>query len=108
MSFVHGILLTAYARSLGIDIFSFFQIMPAEQKLIYLLIILIQISAITSIEPFSTIGAGIAASVVGSAIYAGWNKVNCHFNECCDNVWIPHNLTSKANSINASGHGMLF
>jgi hypothetical protein len=68
--------------------------MPDEQKLIYLLIILIQVTAITNLEPFTTIGMSIVA---GSTIYAGWNKFACQFTECCESSWIPHNFTSKCN-----------
>ncbi|XP_021934333.1 torsin-1B isoform X2 [Zootermopsis nevadensis] len=72
------------------------KIMPDEQKLVYLLIILIQISSITSFEPFTVISASILA---GSAIYGGYNKYVCHFNECCDSSWIPYNFTMLETSL---------
>jgi hypothetical protein len=76
--------------------------MPDEPKYIYLLLILIQIHAITSFDLIAVgVGLGIAA---GSTLYAGWNKFACHFTECCSSSQIPYNFTSKGNIINAPGN----
>lgn len=75
--------------------------MAGEQKLVYLLMIVIWIHAVTGIDPMSF---GAFVSLSGSVLYGAWNKVTCPFTECCDDSWIPHNFTSKSSS--HSGNNM--
>jgi hypothetical protein len=63
--------------------------MAVEQMLVCLVMILVWTHAVAFIDPVS-IGIGAA-----SAIHGTWNKMVCHYKECCDSSWIPFNLTSK-------------
>jgi len=76
--------------------------MAGEQKLRYLLIILILIHAVASFDPLSFLSASVA--VVGTTLHAGWHMLHCRHSECCDNAWIPHNFTSKNNKVNVPGN----
>ena len=44
------------------------------------------------LDPFS-VGAMAGVAGFSSALYAGWDKVKCQFEECCNGDYINNNLT---------------
>lgn len=38
--------------------------------------------------------SGSVLSVVADFVYSGYEMLKCPFGDCCNNYWIPNNITS--------------
>ncbi len=41
---------------------------------------------------------GVASAVVVSSFFAGYEYFKCKWYECCDNEWIPADITGRYNT----------
>ena len=59
-----------------------------------LLIIDDNFNHVETLEPLSTTVA-VGTALLGSALFAGYDKLKCRVFECCDDPWLTTNITGR-------------